>query len=212
MLRQLIYIIRSMEILEFHGDTVNSRHIVSAVEILERGGIVIYPTDSLYALGCDALNNRAIERLCAIKGINPDKQLLSIVCADMSMAAEFARIDNRAFKLMKANLPGAFTFILPGTTRLPKVFKGRRNVGVRIPANAVATGLAEALGHPLLTTSVEIEDETEATQPESVAMHYEGLADLMLDGGPGGVISSTVIDLTDSSDPVLVRQGAAILE
>lgn len=201
-----------MEILEFHGDTVNSRHIVSAVEILERGGIVIYPTDSLYALGCDALNNRAIERLCAIKGINPDKQLLSIVCADMSMAAEFARIDNRAFKLMKANLPGAFTFILPGTTRLPKVFKGRRNVGVRIPANAVATGLAEALGHPLLTTSVEIEDETEATQPESVAMHYEGLADLMLDGGPGGVISSTVIDLTDSSDPVLVRQGAAILE
>ncbi|MCM1033813.1 MAG: L-threonylcarbamoyladenylate synthase [Odoribacter sp.] len=200
-----------MEILEFHGDSVNSRHIGYAVEILERGGIVIYPTDSLYALGCDALNNRAIERLCAIKGINPDKQLLSIVCADMSMAAEFARIDNRAFKLMKANIPGAFTFILPGTTRLPKVFKDRRSVGVRIPANAVATGLAEALGHPLLTTSVEIEDETEVTQPGSVAMHYEGRADLMLDGGPGGVISSTVIDLTDSSDPVLVRQGAAIL-
>lgn len=200
-----------MEILQFFGDTVNDRHIARAAGVLDEGGIIIFPTDTLYALGCDALDNRAIQRLCAVKGINPDKQLLSIVCDGVSMASDYARIDNHAFRMLKDHLPGPFTFILPGSTRLPKVFKGRRNVGVRIPANGVATALATALGRPVLATSVAIDDDAEAVEPESIAMHYADRADLLLDAGPGGIIPSTVVDLTDSTAPAILRPGAAPL-
>lgn len=200
-----------MEILQFFGDTVNDRHIARAARVLDEGGIIIFPTDTLYALGCDALDNRAIQRLCAVKGINPDKQLLSIVCDGISMASDYARIDNHAFRMLKDHLPGPFTFILPGSTRLPKVFKGRRNVGVRIPANGVATALATALGRPVLATSVAIDDDAEAVEPESIAMHYADRADLLLDAGPGGIIPSTVVDLTDSTAPAVLRPGAAPL-
>lgn len=198
-----------MEILQFFGDTVNDRHIARAARVLDEGGIIIFPTDTLYALGCDAFDNRAIQRLCAVKGINPDKQLLSIVCDGISMASDYARIDNHAFRMLKDHLPGPFTFILPGSTRLPKVFKGRRNVGVRIPANGVATALATALGRPVLATSVAIDDDAEAVEPESIAMHYADRADLLLDAGPGGIIPSTVVDLTDSTAPAVIRPGAA---
>ncbi len=200
-----------MEILQFFGDTVNDRHIARAARVLDEGGIIIFPTDTLYALGCDAFDNRAIQRLCAVKGINPDKQLLSIVCDGISMASDYARIDNHAFRMLKDHLPGPFTFILPGSTRLPKVFKGRRNVGVRIPANGVATALATALGRPVLATSVAIDDDAEAVEPESIAMHYADRADLLLDAGPGGIIPSTVVDLTDSTAPAILRPGAAPL-
>lgn len=200
-----------MEILQFFGDTVNDRHIARAARVLDEGGIIIFPTDTLYALGCDALDNRAIQRLCAVKGINPDKQLLSIVCDGISMASDYARIDNHAFRMLKDHLPGPFTFILPGSTRLPKVFKGRRSVGVRIPANGVATALASALGRPVLATSVAIDDDAEAVEPESIAMHYADRADLLLDAGPGGIIPSTVVDLTDSTAPAILRPGAAPL-
>lgn len=200
-----------MEILQFFGDTVNDRHIARAARVLDEGGIIIFPTDTLYALGCDAFDNRAIQRLCAVKGINPDKQLLSIVCDGISMASDYARIDNHAFRMLKDHLPGPFTFILPGSTRLPKVFKGRRNVGVRIPANGVATALATALGRPVLATSVAIDDDAEAVEPESIAMHYADRADLLLDAGPGGIVPSTVVDLTDSTAPAILRPGAAPL-
>lgn len=196
-----------MEILKFFGDNINERHIARAVRVLEDGGIIIFPTDTLYALGCDALSNRAIERLCAIKGINPDKQLLSIVCDGISMASDYARIDNHAFRLLKDHLPGPFTFILPGSTRLPKVFKGRRSVGVRVPANDVATALAATLGRPILATSVAIDDDAEAVEPESIAMHYSDSADVLLDAGIGGTIPSTVVDITDSAAPEIIRQG-----
>lgn len=196
-----------MEILKFFGDNINERHIARAVRVLEDGGIIIFPTDTLYALGCDALSNRAIERLCAIKGINPDKQLLSIVCDGISMASDYARIDNHAFRLLKDHLPGPFTFILPGSTRLPKVFKGRRSVGVRVPANDVATALTATLGRPILATSVAIDDDAEAVEPESIAMHYSDSADVLLDAGVGGTIPSTVVDITDSAAPEIIRQG-----
>lgn len=200
-----------MEILQFFGDTVNDRHIARAARVLDESGIIIFPTDTLYALGCDALDNRAIQRLCAVKGINPDKQLLSIVCDGISMASDYARIDNHAFRMLKDHLPGPFTFILPGSTRLPKVFKGRRSVGVRIPANGVATALTTALGRPVLATSVAIDDDAEAVEPESIAMHYADRADLLLDAGPGGIVPSTVVDLTDSTAPAILRPGAAPL-
>lgn len=198
-----------METLKFYGGSVDSRNIAAAVKILQVGGIVIFPTDTLYALGCDALNNRAVERLCSVKGLNPEKNLLSIVCDGISMASEYARIDNKAFRILKDNLPGAYTFILPSSTRLPRAFKGRKSVGVRVPDNDVALELARALGHPLLTTSVEIDDEAEVVEPASIAMHYDGRADIILDNGTGGTVPSTIVDITDAASPEVVRQGAA---
>lgn len=200
----------TMETLEFYGSGVDMRHVGRAVEALRRGEIIIYPTDTLYALGCDALNARAIERLCQIKGLNPDKQLLSVVCADISQASEYARIDNRAFRVLKDNLPGPFTFILPADTRLPKVFKGRKSVGVRVPDCAVARALAEALGHPVLSSSVRC-DGADELDPAELALMYAGQASMLLSAGTGGVEPSTVVNLLDSSAPEMVREGAGQL-
>ena len=201
-----------METLTFHGSGVNIRSIDRAVELLEAGSVIIYPTDTLYALGCDALNARAVGRLCDIKGLNPAKNLLSIVCDSLSMASEYARIDNHAFRLLKANLPGPFTSILPTLPRLPRVFRDRHSVGIRIPDNAVARKLVETLGRPVLTTSVAIDDDDESMEPESVAMHYEHQADAILDAGPGLCIPSAVIDITDPSAPEVIREGPADLK
>lgn len=199
-----------MQILKFYPGQVNERNVAQAAEALRDGHIIVYPTDTLYALGCDALNQRAIERLCRLKGLNPDKNLLSVVCSDISQAAEYARIDNRAFRLLKEYLPGPFTFILPASTRLPKVFKGRKTVGVRIPDNDVARALAEALGNPLLTSSVELDPDSpdDATEPDALAMRYGADAALLLDGGAGSTEPSTIVDLLDSSAPEVVRLGA----
>ena len=196
-----------MDQLSFYGRQIDQRHIDRAAQVIADGGIVIYPTDTIYALGCDALNNRAIERLCRIKGINPEKQLLSIVCGGISQAAEYARIDNHTFKILKEYLPGPFTFILQGTTKLPKVFRGRKSVGVRVPDQPVAQALCAAVGHPILSTSVALDDENELINPESIAMHYDDIADLMLMAGDGSAIPSTIVDLTDPSAPEVIRQG-----
>lgn len=199
-----------MKLLKIYPDNINDRHIAEVVEALRGGGIVIYPTDSLYAIGCDALNDSAIERICRLKGINPAKENLSVVCADISQASEYARIDNRAFSLLKRYLPGACTFLLPAATTLPKVFKGRKTVGVRIPDNAIARRLAEALGNPVLSTSIKWDRDApdEGRDPESIALNYSGTVDCMIDGGEGALIPSTVVDCTDSSAPVVTRDGA----
>ncbi len=196
-----------MKILKFYPGSVNERHIEEAIDVLREGGVIIYPTDTLYALGCNALDNKAIVNLCRIKGINPEKNLLSIVCADLSQAAEYARIDNRAFRYLREYLPGPFTFILNASTTLPKVFKERKTVGIRIPDNPVARALAEALGNPVLSASVEAPDEDEIISPESLALIYKHEADLLLDGGDGLSEGSTIVDLTDSSNPEILRQG-----
>ncbi|MBP5315196.1 MAG: threonylcarbamoyl-AMP synthase [Muribaculaceae bacterium] len=203
-----------MKVLQIFENNINERFMDQVIEALNAGEVIIYPTDTLYALGCDALNNNAIQRICRIKGINPEKTNLSIICSDLSQAAEYARIDNRAFRILKNNLPGAFTFILPASTTLPKVFKGRKTVGVRIPANAIPCEIAARLGNPILTTSVEVDEDNpaEGCEPESIAMHYEDVASLIIDGGEGNVMPSTVVDLTDSSDPEVVREGAGELE
>ncbi|MCF0220548.1 MAG: threonylcarbamoyl-AMP synthase [Muribaculaceae bacterium] len=198
-----------MEYLTIYPTSINERSIDQAVKALRDGQIIIYPTDTLYALGCDALNNRAIEKLCAHKGINPDKQLLSVVCADISQASDYARIDNHSFALLKRALPGAFTFILPASTKLPKVFKGRKTVGVRVPDNPIAQALAAALGNPILSASVSVNPDTpeEAASPESLEMNYENMATLIIDGGEGGTQPSTIINCIDSTAPEIVRQG-----
>lgn len=199
-----------MNILKIYPTSINQRFIDEAVDRLRAGDIIIYPTDTLYAIGCDALNNAAVERVCRLKGINPQKQSLAIICSTLSMASEYARIDNRAFSILKRNLPGPFTFILPASTRLPKLFKGRREAGIRIPDNPIALALAEALGHPLMSTSIEFDEESPETavHPEEIAMKYDSRGvDLMLNGGSGNTEPSTVIDLTDSSAPKIIRES-----
>lgn len=198
--------------LKIYPSNINDRAIAQAVDALRQGEIIIYPTDSLYAMGCNALYNKAIERLCAIKGINPAKQMLSVVCDSMSQASEYARIDNRAFDVMRRNTPAPFTFILPAAPTLPKVFKGRRTVGIRIPDNAIARALAEALGNPILSTGINPDPDTESVDPRALELEYASTAQVIIDGGEGGTTPSTVVDLTDSSDPQIVRQGCATLQ
>lgn len=202
-----------MKSLKFYPTNINRRYIDETVSALRDGKLIIYPTDTLYAIGCDALNNRAIEKICRIKGINPAKQLLSIVCSDISQEAEYARIDNNAFRLMRSNLPGPFTFILPAATTLPKAFKGRHTVGVRIPDNDIARAIADALGNPLLSTSVSIDrlEGYETVEPLSLAIQYEDTVDLLVDGGTGSTGQSTIVDCLDSSYPEITREGTGTL-
>lgn len=201
-----------MTILKMYPTSLNEKYLDLAIDTLRSGGIIIYPTDTLYAIGCDALNNNAIERICKIKGINPQKTNLSIICHNLSQAAEYARIDNRAFKMLREYLPGPFTFLLPTSTKLPKVFKGRKTVGIRIPDNTIPVTLAEMLGNPLLTTSVEDDGDGGIIYPQSLAIKYEETVDLLIDGGEGNETPSTIVDITDSTNPELLRQGAGIID
>jgi tRNA threonylcarbamoyl adenosine modification protein (Sua5/YciO/YrdC/YwlC family) len=198
-----------MKTFKMYASSINDRYVDEIVGMLRSGAIIIYPTDSLYAVGCDALNNRAVERVCRLKGINPDKQRLAIVCSDISQASEYARIDNEAFRLMKGNLPGPFTFILPASSRLSKAFKGRREVGVRVPDNEIARHLALALGNPLLTTTIEWDDADpdDLCQPSSISLHYADTVDAVVDGGEGHASPSAVVSLLDSSSPEILREG-----
>lgn len=200
-----------MKILKIYDNNINERHIAEAVEALKDGHIIIYPTDSVYGLAVDALNRRAVEQLCRLKGLNPEKNLLSIVCADLSQASDYVRIDNAAFSVVKNYLPGAYTFVLPASTRLPKIFKNRKTVGLRVPDNAVARHIAKALGNPLLTGSVDIDqDDPEASaEPENLALTYSNDVALVIDSGRGGLVPTTLVDLTDPSEPEVIREGLA---
>lgn len=204
-----------MRSLRIYPGNINTRYIEEAINALNDGKAIIYPTDSLYAIGCDATNQRAIENVCRIKDIDPKRQHLAIMCADLSQAAKFARIDNKAYDIMRRNLPGAFTFILPASSTLPKAFKGRKEVGVRVPDDAVARCLAETLGRPLLTTTlmldgIDSDDDHLATM--EIADRYSGDVELLIDAGPRGSIPSTVVDLTDPSAPEIIREGLGVLE
>ena len=197
-----------MKILKMYTSNINDRFMDEVIETLRDGGIVIYPTDTLYAIGCDALKNNAIERICKIKGINPQRTNLSIVCSDISQASQYARIDNKAFQLLRENLPGAFTFILPAASTLPKVFKGRKTVGIRVPDNVIACEIAARLGNPILTTSIEWDDDPEdGCNPQAIALKYEDVVDIVIDGGSGELTPSTIVDCTDSAAPEIVREG-----
>lgn len=208
-----------MKTLRMYPTSINDRYLDEIVDCLKDGGIIIYPTDTLYAIGCDALNNSAIERLCKLKGVNPQKQTLSVVCDGISMASEYARIDNEAFRVLRCNLPGAFTFILPAATTLPKVFKGRKEVGIRVPDNPIATSIAERLGHPILSASLKVDDEVPEFDAQELAMAFEGVASLLIDDGESGNGDSgwtpgpsTVVDLTDSREPEILREGKGELQ
>ena len=200
----------TMQELKIFEENPNDKYIDEAVEVLRDGGIIIYPTDTLYALGCDALNNQAIERICKLKGLKSDKTNLSIICKDISQVAEYARFGNDVFRLMRSNLPGPFTFILTALSALPKAFKGRKTVGVRVPDNKIARLLVERLGNPILSSSVKCEDEDYGCEPELIAQCYDGV-ELILDSGRSDSVPSTVVDCT-SGECEIVRQGKGELE
>ena len=186
----------------------NPKEVDKIINILKEGGIIIYPTDTVYAIGCDALNVRAIEKVCKIKDINPQKASLSIICHDLSDISEYAKVSNTVFKLMKKNLPGAFTFILNTTNHLPKIYKNRKEVGIRIPDNNIIRTLVQELGNPILTTSIHDDDEIleYTTDPELIEEKYGDLVDMVIDGGYGGVEASTIVDCT-GDEIEIVRQG-----
>lgn len=195
-------------LIKIYPENPNPKGINRVVNILRDGGLVIYPTDTVYAIGCDALNVRAVEKICRMKGVNPQKSNLSIICCDLSNISEYARVSNAAFKLMKKNLPGPFTFILPTSNELPKVYKHRKEVGIRIPDNSIICELVRELGNPILTMSIHNEDDIieYSTDPELIGEKYEDTVDVIIDGGYGGTEASTVVDCT-ADDFEIIRQG-----
>lgn len=194
--------------IRLYEENPNPKEIDKLVKILQDGGLIVYPTDTVYAIGCDALNVRAVEQICKMKDINPAKSNLSIICYDLSNISEYAKVDNATFKLMKKNLPGAFTFILNTTSSLPKIYKNKKTVGIRIPDNNIIRELVFRLGNPILTTSVKDDDEIVeyTTDPELIYEKYGDVVDAVIDGGYGGVEGSTVVDCT-GYEPEIVRQG-----
>ena len=200
-------------LIKLYNENPNPREIEKIVSILHDGGTVIYPTDTLYAIGCDALNVRAVEKICDLKGINPEKSNLSIICNDLSIISEYAKVNNTTFKLMKRNLPGPFTFILPTTSSLPKIYKKKKTVGIRVPDNTIIREIVAQLGNPILSTSIkDKDDEIEyTTNPELIHEKWNDIADIVIDGGIGGIEASTVVDCT-SDDPIIIRQGKGELK
>ena len=185
----------------------------SLVHQLQDGAVMILPTDTCYAFACHALKERPIERICRLRGIDSRKHPLSIVCYSLSSISEYAKVDNATFKLMKRNLPGPFTFILPGTSRLPKIFSGRKEVGIRMPQCAPLQQLIEQLEAPLMVASLPIEegeDEGYITLPELIEERWSRQVDLIIDAGEGQTTKSTIIDCTQSQ-PEILRQGAGEL-
>jgi len=209
---QLINQYVSSMLLKIYPDKPNSKEIDKVINILRDGGLVIYPTDTLYAIGCDALNVRAVEKICRIKGVNPQKSNLSIICYDLSSVSDYAKVNNATFKLLKQNLPGPFTFILPTCNELPKIYKNRKEVGIRIPDNTIVREIVYGLGNPILTMSIHEDDEQPEyiTDPELIHEKYELLVDMVIDGGFGNLEGSTVVNCLSDSFEVM-RQGIGVL-
>lgn len=201
-------------LLKLYNKNNNPADLQHVIDLLNNGGLIIYPTDTMYAIGCHGLKERAIERICRLKDIDPKKNNLSIICYDLSSISEYAKVDNATFKLMKRNLPGPFTFILNGTTRLPKIFRNRKEVGIRMPDNPIIREIARLLDAPIMTTTLphdEDEDIEYVTDPELIDEKWGERVDLVIDGGIGNMEGSTVVDCTQG-EAEIVRQGAGWLE
>ena len=192
-----------------HPVNPQSRLIKQAVECLKSGGIIIYPTDTIYGLGCDIYQPNAIEKICQIKNIDPRKAQLSFICRDLSHLSDFTKsIDTPLYRTLKSHLPGAFTFILPASKQVPKLLQNKKStIGIRIPDNEICRQILEELGHPILSASLPGEMVEEYTDPEVMFQNFENRVDLVIDGGIGGMVPSTVVDCT-TDDWEVIRQGA----
>ena len=201
-------------ILKLYDKNNNPDDLQRIVDTLEEGGIIIYPTDTMYAIGCHALKERPIERICKLKNIDPRKHNLSIICYDLSNISEYARVSNATFKLMKRTLPGPFTFILNADSRLPKIFRNRKEVGIRVPDNNIIREVCRMLNAPILTNTLPLKDGEDieyVTDPELIDEKFGDKVDWVIDGGIGGIEPSTVINCC-GDEPEVVRQGKGRLE
>ena len=202
-------------LIRIYPENPNPRHIRQVVDLLDAGGIIIYPTDTVYAMGWDIKANKTIERIARLKGLNPDNPDLSIIFLGMSQLSEYTVIrDNSVFKLLKRNLPGPFTFIVKANNQIPRMFKNKKKtVGIRIPQNSIVHEIVRELGRPIITTSIHDQDEIieYTTDPELIHEKYRDFADIVIDGGYGKNEASTIVDCT-GDEPEIVRQGLGILE
>ncbi|HAX16784.1 L-threonylcarbamoyladenylate synthase [Leeuwenhoekiella palythoae] len=197
------------EFIKLYDENPSEREIKRIVEVLKNDGVIIYPTDTVYGLGCDITSNRALERVAQLRGVKLAKANFSFICEDLSNLSDYVRqIDTPTFKLLKRALPGPYTFILPGNNNLPTVFKKKKTVGIRVPDNNIARAIVKHLGNPIISTSIYDEDDVieYTTDPELILEKWDKLVDVVVDGGYGGNIPSTVIDLT-SGEAVLIREG-----
>lgn len=199
-------------IIKIYPQNPNEKAVAQVVEILAHDGVIIYPTDSVYAFGCSLKSNKAIERLRSLTG--KEGSNFSIICADISTISSYAKVDNDTFKMLKRNLPGPFTFLLNASGKIPDKFLERKKiVGVRIPNNSIPIALVQALGHPMVSASVKDSDEEEyTTDPSLIAERYGSTVDAVIDGGYGNNIPTTVVDCTDPDETVILREGIGILQ
>jgi tRNA threonylcarbamoyl adenosine modification protein (Sua5/YciO/YrdC/YwlC family) len=198
------------ELIKIHPQNPEARKISRVVDVLRKGGIIVYPTDTIYGIGCDLMNRKSIERLCQIMDIKPQKLDLSFICQDLSQISEFVkRIDTPVFKLLKKTLPGPYTFILESSSKVPKILDvNKKTVGVRIPNHPIPQMIVAELNHPLITSSIKDDDRIKeyTTEPEEIYEDFKNKVDIVIDGGAGGNIPSTVVDCT-SEELKIIRQG-----
>ena len=195
-------------LLHVHPDNPQQRHIKTIVECLQQGGVIIYPTDTIYGLGCDIFQFKAVEKICGIKNVEPPKAKFSFVCYDLSHLSDFTKqISTPTFRLLKEYLPGPYTFILPASKMVPKVLQGRKDtIGLRIPDNSIARMIVKELGHPILSTSLPGKIAEDYSVPEIIYENFRSEVDIVVDGGVGGTVPSTVIDYT-GDEPLIIREG-----
>lgn len=195
-------------LLHVHPQNPQPRQIKTVVESLERGGVIIYPTDTIYGLGCDILQHRAIERICRIKNVDPKKAQLSFICSDLSHLSDYAKqLSTVTYRLLKEYLPGPYTFILPASKMVPKILQSKKDtIGLRIPANNIAQAIINQLGRPILSASLPGEMVEDYTDPEIMHENFMREVDMVIDGGIGGIVPSTVVDCT-GTEPIVIREG-----
>ena len=200
-------------LLHLHPDNPPQRLIAQLVECLSSGGVIIYPTDTIYGIGCDINHPKAIEKICRIKNIDPQKANLSFICRDLSHLSDYTKsIDTPLYRMLKNHLPGAFTFILPASKQVPKLLQSKKStIGLRIPDNKICAALCEKLGHPILSASLPDGNVEDYTDPEIIFEQFKNKVDFVIDGGIGGIIPSTIVDCT-SDEWVVTRQGLGIWE
>lgn len=197
------------QFIKIYPENPNPAAIKKVVDVLKEGGLIIYPTDTVYGLGCDITNSKALEKIAKIKGIKLEKANFSFICYDLSNLSDFVKqIDTSTFKILKKTLPGPYTFILPGNNNLPKEFKKKKTVGIRVPDHQVAREIVKMLGNPIVSTSIHDDDEVieYATDPELIFEKWQNIVDLVIDGGYGDNQASTIIDLS-GFEPIVVREG-----
>ena len=202
------------EFIKLYNENPNPKEIAKVVKVLQSGGLIIYPTDTIYGLGCDITKTKSLEKIAQIKGVQLEKANLSFICNDLSHLSDYVKqLDSTTFKILKRALPGPYTFILPGSNNLPKVFKKKKTVGIRIPDNNIIRTLVAELGNPIVSTSIRDEDDVleYTTDPELIFEKWQHLVDGVIDGGFGDNYASTIIDLT-AQEPVVIREGKGSLD